>query len=113
MANISVLKIIAIIILIPLFIYEWYGLINNMLTGNMATEFIYFFIIIRVGIAYWIYNDLKKREGSILWVIAFLIGFIGLIIYLVWRPQRKFKRKTTIDEKWEELERRSKAAKHD
>jgi hypothetical protein len=83
------------------------------MTGNLYTEIIYISIIVRIGIAVWIYNDLKKRDGSILWMIAFLIGFVGLIIYLIWRPPRKTKQKTRIDEKWEEFERERKATKPD
>jgi hypothetical protein len=46
-------------------------------------------IIIRVLILIWVYKDAEKRGASgVMWVIiVFLLGIIGLIIYLIVRPK--------------------------
>ena len=46
-------------------------------------------IIIRVLILIWVYRDAEKRGASgVMWlIIVFLLGIIGLIIYLIVRPK--------------------------
>lgn len=51
-------------------------------------------LVIQFVIAYWMYNDAKKRgEKEVLWLIVGLVGgIIGLIIWLLVRPDVRRKR---------------------
>ena len=46
------------------------------------------FFLVWVALAYWVYKDANKRnmDNAILWAaITFLLGLIGLVIYLIVR----------------------------
>lgn len=47
-------------------------------------------IAIQLGLAFWVYNDAKKRgmeNAVLLTVVTALTGLIGLLIYLLMRPK--------------------------
>jgi len=54
----------------------------------MMCSFILFGFLVQLVIAYWMYKDAKKRKKEeVLWLIVGLIaGIIGLIIWLLVRP---------------------------
>jgi hypothetical protein len=62
------------------------------LTMTFILGFIFFWFIVSIIIGMWIYRDAEKRGMSgIGWVLAvFLIGIIGLIIYLIVRKDSKY-----------------------
>jgi hypothetical protein len=52
------------------------------------------FLAISVLLAIWVYNDAKARgENGAIWVLILLVGkLVGLIIWLVVRPEKARKR---------------------
>ena len=54
--------------------------------GGLLVSLLFF--LIWVALAYWVYKDANKRnmDNAILWAaITFLLGLIGLVIYLLVR----------------------------
>lgn len=63
------------------------GLAGGLLAGTMCLIPVIFFII-AIFIAVWVYKDAEKRgKSGALWLIIVLItGIIGLIVWLLVRP---------------------------
>ncbi|MFW5928010.1 MAG: hypothetical protein ACOCSL_02315 [Thermoplasmatota archaeon] len=63
------------------------GLAGGLIAGSMCLIPVIFFII-AIFIAIWVYKDAEKRgKNGALWLIVVLIsGIIGLIIWLIVRP---------------------------
>ena len=56
------------------------------LIGGLLVSLLVF--LVWVALAYWVYQDANKRnmDNAVLWAaITFLLGLIGLVIYLVVR----------------------------
>ena len=56
------------------------------LIGGLLVSLLFF--LVWVALAYWVYKDANKRnmDNAILWAaITFLLGLIGLVIYLIVR----------------------------
>jgi uncharacterized BrkB/YihY/UPF0761 family membrane protein len=56
------------------------------LIGGLLVSLLFF--LVWVALAYWVYKDANKRnmDNAILWAaITFLLGLIGLVIYLLVR----------------------------
>ena len=56
------------------------------LIGGLLVSLLFF--VVWVALAYWVYKDANKRnmDNAVLWAaITFLLGLIGLVIYLVVR----------------------------
>lgn len=56
------------------------------LIGGLLVSLLFF--VVWVALAYWVYKDANKRnmDNAVLWAaITFLLGLIGLVIYLIVR----------------------------
>lgn len=70
--------------------YEWIGL---WFTGIFCLIPV-IFIIIWLLVSYWVYKDAESRgmNGALWFIVVFLLGIVGLIIYVVVRSGEKGKR---------------------
>lgn len=61
--------------------------------GGVLLVFMLFFLVVTAAwlyAAYWVYNDARRRgsDNAAIWGVGvFLIGFLGLLLYLVVRDE--------------------------
>lgn len=79
--------------------WEWWGLAG---LGVFMCFIPVIAIIIAIAIGVWMYRDAERRgENGALWLIIGLIGgIIGLIIWLIVRPDEPAKRKEQPSERY-------------
>lgn len=76
----------------------------NFFPVGMIGAFIFLpiiWLIIAILLCVWVYRDAQSRgENAALWLLIVLItGIIGLIIWLIIRPEKKKKRKSQTEER--------------
>ncbi|MFP3872707.1 MAG: hypothetical protein ACLFVL_07505, partial [Candidatus Aenigmatarchaeota archaeon] len=61
-------------------------------------------LIINIVIGYWMYKDAEKREeNGILWfIIGFFLSIIGLIIWIVVRPDMSEVKQQQSQQQWQQ-----------
>ncbi|KXA96868.1 hypothetical protein AKJ37_04245 [candidate division MSBL1 archaeon SCGC-AAA259I09] len=77
------------------------GIAFTVATGGLALLLI--LPVVGILLCIWVYKDAKARgEEAVLWLIVVLItNVVGLIIWLVVRPEKEIRRKKESDEETE------------